>query len=100
LSNCKSKRFKKIILKHCDDDLLKAIIEIVLNVLKGNVDISSKIKLRLRKYKKSMRKLICPQLSLKSKRKVLVQSGGFLSILLPTVIGGILSHIFQKNERQ
>jgi hypothetical protein len=96
LSNCKSKKLRKIILKHCDDDLLKAIIEIVLNVLKGNVDICEKTKLGLKKYKKSMRKLICPQLSLKAKRKVVQQSGGFLNILLPTIIGGVLSHIFQK----
>lgn len=96
LADCKSKKFKKTLLENCSNDALKAILEIVLNVMKGNVELGEKIRRKLKKYKKSLRKLICPQLSLKSKRKVLIQSGGFLNILLPTLIGGILSKILEK----
>jgi hypothetical protein len=98
LADCKSKKFKRTLLENCGTDALKAILEIVLNVMKGNVKVSEKVRRKLKKYKSSLRKLICPQLSLKSKRKVLIQSGGFLNILLPTLIGGILNHILQKNE--
>lgn len=95
LSQCPAK-FQKSLLKQSDDELIEAILEIILNTLRGNASIDSETKSRLKKYKKALRKLICPYRSLKCKRKVLVQSGGFLSILLPVVINGVLSHIFKK----
>lgn len=95
LSKCPQK-LRKIILKYGNENLLKAILEIVVNTLKGNVKLSKTTKEKLKKYKKALRQLCCPQLSINSKRQLLIQKGGFLNILLPSIIGGVLSHIFRE----
>jgi len=89
-------KIQRAIIRHTDDELIHAIIEIVLNTLKGNCCIKGDTKCQLKKYKKTLRKLICPFTPIQDKRKLLIQSGGFLSILLPTLVSGVLSHIFQK----
>ncbi len=89
------RNFQRAILKHSDDEIIHVLVEIVLNALRGNCCIEGDTKCQLKKYKTTMRKLICPFTPIQDKRKLLIQSGGFLSILLPTLISGVLSHIFQ-----
>jgi hypothetical protein len=96
ISKCKKAKDRKVFLEKGSDEFIKAIIEILLNVLKGNVSVSDKIKKQLKKYKRILRALICPKVSLKAKRRVLIQKGGFLNIILPAVIGGVLSYLFEK----
>lgn len=97
ISKCSNKH-RKVFLKEGDDEFIKSIIEIVLNVLRGNVKLCPKLEKALKKYKNTMRKLICLKTPLKQKRQLLVQKGGFLSILLPSLISGVLSHIFSKKD--
>lgn len=100
ISKCKNSKDRKVFLQKGSDEFIKAIIEIVLNVLKGNVDLTEKIKKKLKKYKRVMRKIICPKVSLKFKRRVLIQKGGFLNVILPALIGGVLSFIFEKKKNE
>jgi hypothetical protein len=44
--------------------------------------------------------MICPKVSLKLKRRALIQKGGFLNVILPAVIGGVLSYIFEKKKNE
>ena len=77
--------FQKTVLKKSKDHLVKCVCGISLNVLKGTASISKQNKKRLSRHKRSLRKLIDRELSLKKKRKV-IQSGGFLSALLAAAI--------------
>jgi len=49
---------------------------------------------KLARHKKTFRKLILKKTSLKAKRKIL-QSGGFLGLLIPPVLG-LLSSLIPK----
>ena len=94
-----SPKLRKSILQVAPDDLVKAIYEIVYNVLCGNHKIQNKTKTELKKYKNHLRKLVNPSQSLSVKRKVLVQQGGsFLPFLLSSVLSGIIGKILQQND--
>lgn len=93
-----SPKLRKAILQSAPDDLIKSIIEIVFNILRGNHKISKSCKDSLKKYKKQLRNLSEPSHSLKVKRRVLIQQGGaFLPILLSTVLSGIIGKLLEKN---
>ena len=88
-SNSKQRR---AILQAADNQLLKAICECVINVLRGTVKINPKQKTQLKRYKASLRELADKGVPLKKKKKTLVQKGGgFLSIILPTVLQTLAS---------
>lgn len=91
LSSCK-KRMRNSIIKSSTQDLIDSICECILNLLNGNLSLSEDDEFRLGKYKNPLRKLL-KKLSLKEKKKILIQKGGFLQILLPSVITGLASII-------
>ena len=76
------------------DDLIKAIVECAINTLNGNRKLIKDEKSKLSKYKNHLRALVNPKISFTSKRKLLVQKGGFifpmLIIILSSVIGTLL----------
>ena len=83
-----------IILSHCSNDIIKAICECVLNLLKGNIIISKHQKDRLVKHRQDLRKLVRKKVPLYKEREILVQKGGsFLGLLLPAAITAITSLI-------
>ena len=78
-----------------DNDVLHAIHECCVNVLKGNVPLSRPQKQRLSRYKKVIRRLGSKtRLSTSGKRR-LVQTGGFLGALLPPILGILGSLLFK-----
>lgn len=82
------------ILKKADFDLIKAIIECALNVLNGNVQIECERMKKLRKYKKTLRKISEPGKNWSLKKKVIVQSGGsFLPLLLTPIVTSLIDLI-------
>lgn len=75
-----------------DKDFIKCLSDCSCNILKGNVVLTKKQKMSLRKKKTPLRKLASAKTSMKSKKNI-VQKGGFLSVLLPpiiSVLGGLL----------
>ena len=87
----------KTIIQHADRDLLNALFECALNVLKGHVTLTKYQKTKLKPYCKHLRCLVDKKQTIKKKRSVL-QTGGFLpallgplaSVLVP-LIGKVLS---------
>lgn len=77
---------RKAILKTGDKSLVNALCECSLNVLKGNIPLTTHQKNRLRGYKTTLRALAAKSTPLK-KRRTLLQRGGFLGALLPPVLG-------------
>ena len=83
-----SPKLKKAIIKHAPPELVIAISEIALNLLKGVIELTPHQKKRLSRYKKEFRSLAKKNISLGTKRKILVQKGGsaVLAALIPLVL--------------
>ena len=81
-------KLKKAIIQHASPDLVTAISEIALNMLKGIIKLTPQQKQRLSRYKKEFRSLAKKTLSVKKKRKILVQkgTGAGLAVLLPIAL--------------
>ena len=86
-------KVRNAIIEHGPADLIKAISEIVLNVLKGVVKLTARQKKRLVRYKNKLRALSSNKVSQKVKRKFLTQKGGgggaALAVLLPLAIAAL-----------
>ena len=87
---CQSPKFRKQLLQHADPQLVKCIDYCVAKVLNGTIPIASEDKRKLRKYKRTLRKVR----DSKNKKPAIVQSGGgFLLSLIPAVVGALASLI-------
>lgn len=87
LKTCNIK-LRKSILKTCEQDTIKALLELAINVLNGNLQISSVHKQKLQSYKNKIRKLASRKTNFKVKRKILIQEGK--GVLIPTLISSLL----------
>ena len=88
IQNCPAS-LRKHLLKKLPLRSVKGICECSLNVLNGNLPISSQQKKKLRKYKVTLRKIANRKESLPKKKKIIIQEGGFLNILIPAAISAI-----------
>ena len=87
LGKCKAK-IRKAILTNADKELVEVICQCVFNMLSGNIQLNEQEKKNLSKYKNTLRAIVARS-SLKEKKKILVQKGGFLQFLIPAAITGI-----------
>lgn len=96
LVQCDCKRMKKAIIQNADKQTIHSLCEIIDNLLNGNIHINEQTFKSLVNYKKDLRDLV-KKSSLKNKKKLLlkkgIQKGGFLEILIPSVISGLASII-------
>ena len=96
LSSCKSNKLKRAIVQNADKQLVHSLCEIIDNLLSGNISIKEEDFKYLSKFKKELRNLV-KRSSLQSKKKIIlkrgIQEGGFLEILIPSVISGLASII-------
>lgn len=84
LAKCNAKQRKALIL-NINPNLLKCLCECSLNVLKGNVKLTSNQKKQLSRHKRTLRTLVDRKISTKRKKKIL-QKGGFLPALLAPIL--------------
>ena len=100
LAKCDHKTAKALINKQ-QPQFIDCVSDICHNILRGKVQLSTKEKNRLRKYKNKIRKVASNTSSRKAKKNI-IQSGGFLaSILLPllgTLIGPLVRGIFKRKK--
>lgn len=95
LKNSKSK-LRKNILKEVQPEVIKTLCEVCINTLNGNIKLPIKSKNYLKKYKRTIRQLSSTKTNLPSKRKLLIQRGGFLPVLLGTILSGIVGQIIER----
>ena len=89
-----NRKQRKAILQVADRDWIDAICECALNLLAGNVPLSTSQKKKITPYKNHLRLLSEPTTSLKRKRKLLSQRGGnWLNLLIGPVLK-VLNEIF------
>lgn len=86
---------RKTILKQADKKLKRAIVEIVVNVMRGNVKMKKSQKQKLQKYKTILRRVYKRYYNdrndkikkTKINNKDIVQVGGALPLLIPLIAG-------------
>jgi uncharacterized membrane protein len=99
LKRGKTKKQRTPLLNVGKDDLILAICEIVDNVLRGTVKLTTAEVGKLKKYKNGMRKMVDKKVPKIEKAKILNQSGGFLPIILApvlAVLGSLLGEVIGK----
>lgn len=90
-------KLSKAIIKNADPELIHSLCEIVHNILNGNVQLNKTLKRKLKRYKKELRRIVCPKRSVNIKRRIFVQKGaGFIPLILGSVLSGIASSIADK----
>jgi len=88
LSTTKQRKF----IASCNREFLSCICNCAKHLIKGRAKMKPVHLKKLARHKKSFRKLVLKKTSLKAKRKIL-QTGGFLGLLLPPVLGFLSSLI-------
>jgi len=92
---------RKKYIKSCSKKFILDLCECSRNILKGNVPLKSAHLNCLKRYKQSLRALSLKATSLTARKKIL-QKGGFLTALLPSLIPGLVSLIsglFRSNGK-
>ena len=84
---------RKVYVSCCNKQLVNCISEVSRNLLKGNIDLTTKQLKCLKRYKDVIRKVSCKKNSLKKRQKIITQNGGFLGALIGPAIGAITSLI-------
>ena len=97
-----SKRINKLgdktkcdFVRKCDRGFLDCISECANNVLKGNVPLTDRQKTKLRRSRKDLKALSAKKTALRKKRHIL-QRGGFLTALLPPILGVLANLLLPK----
>ena len=93
---CAKPKLRTAILKSSDEELIKAICDCCLNTLNGNHKIEKRLKGKLSKHRNTLRKLAERGTSVKKKRALLVQKGGFLPLLLGSILSGVIGSLLGK----
>jgi len=84
---------RKALLKHATNDQISCLSEIAYNLLASNIPVSDKTRKKLAKHKHTLRALANPRTSIKKRKQLLIQKGGFLPFLIPaaaSLIGALL----------
>lgn len=86
---------RQLITSSIAKELLQCIQECVFNVLKGHVHLDTEEKKRLAHHKNNLRAFVRPKTPI-SKKKEIVQKGGFLPALLGPLLGSVILPLAQK----
>ena len=91
-----SPKLRRKILENGNLQLIKAIVECIENVLKGNITLEENSFKKLKKHKASLRKVAKAGNKLSQKKKVIIQKGGaFLPALLLPVISVLAERLLR-----
>jgi len=85
---------RRAYLKNCDKSIIACFSECAQNILKNNVPLKKRQFDALKRQKKNVRALANKSTSLRRKRRIVQQRGGFLSALLVpaiTALGSLLA---------
>jgi len=86
-------KLRNVIISKRKKELLNCKSECVLNVLNGNIKLTGCDRRKLQKYKAALRKVSNRRAHLVSKKKLIVQRGGFLLPLLSEILPTLASLI-------
>ena len=82
-------KLRKAIISNCNKDTLNGISKCILNVFNGNVKLTGCNTRKVLKHKATLRKVADKRVPLSTKKKLIVQRGGFLLTLLSAVLPSV-----------
>ena len=94
----KGKR-RRALIQTADKEEILAVSEIIDNLLRGNIPLSDKQRKRLKRHRKKLRHIASKRVSIKQKKILINQTGGFLSAIIPlalSLLGGLSSGFGRK----
>ena len=77
---------RKEFIKAASNDVIKSLVEIALNILKGTVSLSDSDKTQLAVHKPDIKKIISPSVSLNDKRAILEHNNKLFKKILDVVL--------------
>jgi len=80
-------KYRKNILEDASPEQIACLCEATLNVVNKNVPITAAKVRKLKPFKNVIKKISFEKLPIEKKKKILVQKGGFLPIIVSTVLG-------------
>lgn len=89
-----NKKQQKAFIANIDQDQLKAIVEVCLNILNQTLELPPDLQTKLGKYKNKIRTFANCKCPLKKKRKLL--KGGFISLILGALASSAVSFALDK----
>jgi hypothetical protein len=78
---------RKAILQSVDKEVINTICEFIENLIKGHIHLSPTQWQRLRRYSSTLHQLGTKKNSLKNRKEILIQKGGFFPALLAPLLG-------------
>lgn len=88
-----NKEQREAVLRKADPSIIRCICECALNILRGNVPLKADQRKKLRRHAAVLRRLAANKGCWKSKKRYVVQSGGFLPLLIAPILGTLLSNL-------
>lgn len=88
-----NKEQREAVLRKADSRVIRCICECALNILRGNVPLKAEERKKLRRHAPLLRRLAAKKGCWKSKKRFVVQNGGFLPLLLAPILGTVLSNL-------
>ncbi len=82
-----SPKLRKTLLENLNKETLRCLCDCCHNILSGNIPLNPSQRKQLFRHRSTLRKLGTKGLSLRSKKRILVQKGGFVSALLTPLLG-------------
>lgn len=91
LAKSKTKKRRNALVDLGDSSEIKAVAEIIANVLEGNVALDENQLRKLRRHKKKLRLIAQKRHSVKRKKALIKQTGGIIGALIPLAISTVAS---------
>lgn len=95
----KNKKFnsklKQIVLSATPDEI-NSVTEVAANTLKGNICYNNRSRSKLKQFQQEIRSIAKPKLSVKQRKNIIIQRGGFLSTLLAPILAAVASELITK----
>jgi uncharacterized protein YlxP (DUF503 family) len=91
LSKTKEKKRRNKLIDVASNNEIRAISECIMNIIQGNVPISKTQLQHLKQHKNVLRSISSKCHSMKRKRTILKQKGGFLPAIIPVALKALSS---------
>ena len=91
LGNSKQRKRRNALIELGTNEEIDSISECILNILQGKVKLKSQEIKKLQKIKQYLRLLANKKCSIKKRKTLLKQKGGFLAALIPLAISAVTS---------
>ena len=91
LANSKTKKRRNALVDAATKDEIHTITEIVKNCLAGNIPLQQKCLNQMRRHKRNLRLLSRRNHPIREKKKIIRQTGGLWSALIPAAVSTVAS---------